>query len=90
MLSDTAAQPIANYKTARAIGPAHVQDIHGNQPNSPERAAEIFIEVSEMEHPPVLLFLGKDASAIARNKIQIIKDALASVGPLATSTEIVD
>lgn len=86
----TAAQPIADYKAARAIEQAHVQDINGNQPNSPERAAEIFIEVSEMEHPPVHLFLGKDAYAIARSKIQIIEDALASVEQLATSTEIVD
>jgi NAD(P)-dependent dehydrogenase (short-subunit alcohol dehydrogenase family) len=86
----TAAQPIADYQAARAIEQAHKQDINGNQPNSPERAAEIFIEVSEMEHPPVHLFLGKDAYAIARSKIQIIEDALASMEPLATSTEITD
>jgi NAD(P)-dependent dehydrogenase (short-subunit alcohol dehydrogenase family) len=86
----TAAEPIADYRSARASEHAHVQEINGNQPNSPERAAEIFIEVSEMEQPPVHLFLGKDAYAIARNKIQIIEDALASVEPLATSTEFAD
>lgn len=84
----TAAQPIAEYQSARASEQAHVNDINGNQPNSPERAAEIFLEISEMAQPPVHLFLGRDAYAIARSKIQIIEDALAAVEDLATSTEI--
>ena len=86
----TAAQPIADYQAARASEQAHVKEINGNQPNAPERAAEIFMEVSEMEQPPVHLFLGKDAYAIARGKIQIIEDAMAALEPLATSTEIAD
>jgi len=86
----TAAHPIAEYQSARASEHAHVNEINGNQPNSPERAAAIFIEVSEMAQPPVHLFLGKDSYAIARGKIKIIEDALTGMEALATSTELVD
>lgn len=84
----TAAEPIADYKSARASEQAHLKDIDGNQPNDPERAAEILMEVSELSTPPVHLFLGKDAYAIANQKIELIQQTMAEYKNLGTSTDI--
>jgi NAD(P)-dependent dehydrogenase (short-subunit alcohol dehydrogenase family) len=84
----TAADPIAEYASARASERAHLNDIHGNQPNDPESAANIFIEVSELSNPPVHLFLGNDAYAAANQKLQLIQQTMAEYKTLATSTEI--
>ncbi|MBY0479464.1 MAG: SDR family oxidoreductase [Chitinophagaceae bacterium] len=82
----TAANPIAAYESARASEQAHFNEINGNQPNDPERAAEIFIKVSELSNPPVHLFLGKDAYAVADKKIELIQQTMAEYKTLATST----
>lgn len=84
----TAEKPIAAYESARASEQAHLNDIDGNQPNDPERAAEIFINVSELSNPPVHLFLGKDAYAAADQKIELIQQTMAEYKTLATSTTI--
>lgn len=84
----TAAEPIAAYAGARASEQAHLNDINGNQPNDPERAAEILIEISERPTPPVHLFLGKDAYAVANEKIALIQQTMAEYRTLGTSTEI--
>lgn len=84
----TAAEPIASYAGARASEQAHLNDINGNQPNDPERAAEILIEISERPTPPVHLFLGKDAYAVANEKIALIQQTMAEYKALGTSTEI--
>ena len=82
----TAANPIAAYASARASEQAHLNDMNGNQPNDPERAAEILINVSELSNPPVHLFLGKDAYAVADQKMELIQQTMAEYKTLATST----
>jgi len=84
----TAAEPIAAYAGARASEQAHLNDINGNQPNDPVRAAEILIELSERPAPPVHLFLGKDAYAVANAKIELIQQTMAEYKTLGTSTDI--
>lgn len=84
----TAAKPIAAYAGARASEQAHLNDINGNQPNDPVRAAEILIEMSENATPPVHLFLGKDAYAVANAKIELIQQTMADYKTLGTSTDI--
>jgi NAD(P)-dependent dehydrogenase (short-subunit alcohol dehydrogenase family) len=86
----TASHPINAYETARASEQAHLNSINGNQPNDPERAAEIFIEISQLPKPPVHLFLGKDAYTVANQKIEFIQQTMSEYKALATSTEIVD
>lgn len=84
----TAAEPIAAYASARASEQAHLNDINGNQPNDPVRAAEILIELSESATPPVHLFLGKDAYAVANAKMELIQQTMADYKTLGTSTDI--
>lgn len=43
--------------------------MNGLQPGDPDRAAEIFIEVTESAEPPLHLFLGKDAYNRASKKL---------------------
>lgn len=80
------AGPMAEYESARVSEATHLQTINGNQPNDPERAADVLIEVSELTSPPVHMFLGKDAYAIVNQKIEVIRQAMAEYESLATST----
>jgi len=64
--------PISEYEAARESERAHLNSINGNQPNDPEKAAEVLISVSEAENPPVHLLLGPDAYDILQNKMKII------------------
>jgi NAD(P)-dependent dehydrogenase (short-subunit alcohol dehydrogenase family) len=83
----TATTRVDGYESVRASEHTHLHEINGNQPNDPERAAEILIEVSELSSPPVHLFLGKDAYEIARRKSELIHQTMAEYQTLATSTE---
>lgn len=68
----TPKSPIQEYEAARQSEQAHLQDINGNQPNDPEKAADVLIAISEQEKPPVHLLLGSDAYGMLKNKIDII------------------
>jgi len=72
----TPKQPIQEYEDARASEEAPLNSINGNQPNDPEKAADVLIALSKEQNPPVHLLLGKDAYDMLTNKIEIIsKDA---------------
>lgn len=72
----TPKQPIQDYEAARQSEKTHLNSINGNQPNDPEKAADVLIAISKEENPPVHLLLGNDAYNILKNKIDIItKDA---------------
>src|SRR5690606_40130945 len=64
--------PMQEYETARQSEQAHLESISGNQPNDPEKAADVLIAISEEKNPPVHLLLGHDAYDILKNKIEII------------------
>lgn len=78
--------PIEEYKTAREMEQAHLKDIDGNQPNDPEKGAEILIALSKQENPPVHFFMGKDAYHYADLKIETIQKAMKENITLGTST----
>ncbi len=68
----TPAHSIEDYEAARQSEKAHLNDINGNQPNDPEKAADVLIAISKEENPPVHLFLGSDAYEMVYNKIGIV------------------
>ncbi|WP_217606820.1 SDR family NAD(P)-dependent oxidoreductase [Chitinophaga sp. GbtcB8] len=45
---------------------------NGKQPGDPDRAAEILIQLSESEQPPLHLYLGKDAYNRALEKLKVM------------------
>lgn len=84
----TPLNPIGAYESARESEQTHLDQIDGNQPNDPEKAAEALIKISEQETPSVHLFLGKDAYHYAGLKIEGILQEMDKNEPLGTSTEI--
>jgi len=82
-----AKKPIEDYKEARALDRVHVEDIPGNQPGDPEKAALAFIQLAETENPPLHFFMGSDSFNLAHNKIQILQDELAKNEALTRSTD---
>ncbi|PBQ30928.1 short-chain dehydrogenase/reductase [Sphingobacteriaceae bacterium] len=70
----TPKQPIQDYKAARQSEQAHLKSISGNQPNDPEKAADVLIAISKEGNPPVHLLLGNDSYEILKNKIDIITE----------------
>ncbi|MDW7693897.1 SDR family oxidoreductase [Flammeovirgaceae bacterium SG7u.111] len=82
----TPANPIGAYKAAREMEQAHLNDINGNQPNDPNKAADVLITLSEQSNPPVHFFMGEDAYNYANLKIESIKGALEENKVLGTST----
>ncbi|GLB52763.1 short-chain dehydrogenase/reductase [Neptunitalea chrysea] len=82
----TPTNPIEDYISAREMEQAHLNDINGNQPNDPEKAAEALIALSEKENPPVHFFMGEDAYHYASLKIETIQKAMKENIILGTST----
>lgn len=82
------AHPIEAYANARAGEALHLNEINGNQPNDPKKAATVFIELSKQERPPVHFFMGVGASEFVKNKIEVIEKALLDHLELGESTGI--
>ena len=79
--------PIHEYQTVREVQSAHENDINGNQPGDPEKAALAFIKTANLQNPPMHLFLGEDAYQIAEAKIKSVQEDLEAVRDFATATK---
>lgn len=77
---------LQEYKTVREVQAAHENEINGNQPGDPHKAALAFIKTAAMQNPPVHLFLGQDAYDLAEVKIQAVKNNMEAVREFATAT----
>lgn len=72
----TPAHSIEAYEAARNSEKTHLDEINGNQPNDPKKAADVLIQISKEAHPPVHLLLGVGTPEFLDNKINAItKDA---------------
>ncbi|MFC4165421.1 SDR family oxidoreductase [Epilithonimonas zeae] len=78
---------IEAYTTARKLQVAHEQDINGNQPGDPEKAAVAMLELVAMENPPVHLVLGSDAFQMANNKLSSLQNEISDFKTLSISTD---
>lgn len=78
---------IDSYTLARQLQTAHENDINGNQPGDPEKAALAMIEIAEMENPPVHLVLGSDAFEIAGNKLNALQSEISEFKNISISTD---
>lgn len=78
--------PIADYADVRAIH-ARFAQMEGKQAGDPEKAAEAFIQLTKLENPPTLLFLGSDAYRRASEKIHRLKEELEHEKELTVSTD---
>jgi NAD(P)-dependent dehydrogenase (short-subunit alcohol dehydrogenase family) len=78
--------PIKEYQLVRDVQNAHENDINNNQAGDPDKAAVAMIAVTNMEQPPVHLFLGPDAYNLAEVKIKAVQADLEAVREIATAT----
>lgn len=83
----TPANPIAEYAEARQSQAFHQQEIDGNQPGDPEKAARALIEIAAEENPPLHLFLGADSYNLANQKMSEVQTDLEHWKTLTTSTD---
>lgn len=82
-----AKNPIAAYKEARDLEVIHETQIVGNQPGDPEKAAQAFIALAEMEAAPLHFFMGTDSFGMAHNKIELLQNELTANESLSKSTD---
>ncbi len=80
------ANTIAAYEDARQSQTMHQNQIDGNQPGNPEKAASVLIQMSNEDNPALHLFLGEDAYDLANQKIDLVKADLESQKQLTFST----
>ena len=80
------ANQMSEYQEVRAVQDAHEHDINGNQPNDPEKGAAAMIKLVSLESPPVHLFLGEDAYALADAKIAAVQQDMEQFAAIGKST----
>lgn len=81
-----ASAPIAAY-TDVAESHARYNKMNGTQIGDPEKAADVFIALTEMENPPLRLFMGSDAQNRALTKLDILNRELKETAALTISTD---
>jgi len=86
----TPQHPLPEYQSVRDSQAAHEQQINGNQPGDPEKAAAVLIQMSETEHQPLHLFLGADAYHLADQKIATVQQDMQQWQEVATATGFVE
>ncbi|MCF0069980.1 oxidoreductase [Dyadobacter sp. CY261] len=78
---------IADYKEVRESQALHEQQINGQQPGDPEKAADAMIRIAGEANPPLHLLLGSDAFGLAQSKIASLTDELETWKEVSISTD---
>ncbi|RPD48052.1 SDR family oxidoreductase [Hymenobacter sediminis] len=78
------------YQSVRESQAAHEQQINGNQPGDPEKAAATLLQLSEAAQQPVHLFLGADAHQMAEQKIATVQHDLQQWRAVAAATQLTE
>ncbi|BEV06604.1 SDR family oxidoreductase [Chryseobacterium gambrini] len=84
----TPANPIQAYEAARSSEQAHLDEINGNQPNDPVKAADVLIQLSKEQNPPVHFLLGVGTMEFLTNKVDAITGDARKWEVLSNSTAI--
>jgi len=79
--------PILDYEAIVENKRKHTEEIPGNQPGNPEKAAEVIINLTKMQEPPLRLLLGSDAYEYANYKIKTLKDGIELNKAITFSTD---
>jgi NAD(P)-dependent dehydrogenase (short-subunit alcohol dehydrogenase family) len=83
----TTANAIADYAEIAETKRMHAQDIPGNQPGDPQKAAEVMISTAELPEPPLRLLLGSDAYQYANYKIKALTEGIEANKEITLSTD---
>ncbi len=82
-----AARPIAAYHEIEETKRQHSEDIPGNQPGDPQKAAEVIIRTAQLSEPPLRLLLGSDAYQFANYKVQMLTEGIETNKAVTLSTD---
>ncbi len=85
----TPAQPIDDYTEIAEIKRKHAHEIPGSQPGDPGKAADVMIDLSRADAPPLRLLLGSDAVGFANYKIGILQAGIKDNEAVSISTDYV-
>lgn len=77
---------LAEYESVRSVQKAHEEEINGNQPGDPVKAAKALIAIAEREQPLVHFFLGQDAYDLAYAKMKSVETDLEDAKEISVST----
>jgi NAD(P)-dependent dehydrogenase (short-subunit alcohol dehydrogenase family) len=81
-------QEIEDYRISTAQTRAAVDDMDGNQPGDPAKAAEAILHVLRTDDPPLRLALGRDAVNALRAHQRVLQDELTQWEDLSTGTDL--
>ena len=81
------ANKIEAYTAAGNVQSWHENEQNGNQQGDPEKAALAFIQLAEMENPPLHFFMGSDSFKLSKDKIEAVESDLAANEVLSKSTD---
>jgi hypothetical protein len=82
-----AAQRIDAYTAVRESETKHMEQINGQQPGDPVKAALAMISVYERREPALHLFLGSDAVAMAETKLGQLRTDLDALRAVSVGTD---
>ncbi|MDB5052932.1 MAG: short-chain dehydrogenase/reductase [Bacilli bacterium] len=83
-----AARKIEDYSQLLA-GQKQFVENDGKQLGNPDKAAEVFIELAESEHPPTQIFMGSDAYQRASEKLDELREALEANKHISVKTDFI-
>lgn len=85
-----AEKDIADYKEAKSSLELHLNSLNGKQIGNPEKLADLIITVSQVENPPLHLFAGSVANALAEEKMQTVARNLQTWRELSEQTDFAE
>jgi NAD(P)-dependent dehydrogenase (short-subunit alcohol dehydrogenase family) len=83
----TPAQPIQDYTEIAEIKRKHADEIPGSQPGDPGKAADVMIDLSRSDAPPLRLLLGSDAVRYANYKVEMLQTGIKDNEAVSVSTD---
>lgn len=77
---------IADYALVRNVI-NRFEELNKNQGGDPQKAAEVFIKLAEMEQPPLRFYMGSDALRMMAKKMDEISTSIGENKPLSHETD---
>ncbi|MGF6816542.1 NAD(P)-dependent dehydrogenase (short-subunit alcohol dehydrogenase family) [Paraburkholderia atlantica] len=85
-----AQRSIADYTEAQASLDLHLNGLHGQQAGDPEKVAALILQASRVAEPPIHLFAGKIANALAEQKMETVRKDLDAWRSASDATDFTD
>ncbi|OZI38335.1 short-chain dehydrogenase/reductase [Bordetella genomosp. 10] len=85
-----AERAIADYTAAQASLDLHIDGLDGKQAGDPDKVATLILQAASVAEPPVHLFAGRIANALAEQKMQAVRQDLDAWRGASDATDFTD